>query len=91
MRRQLGGVRLKRGQFARQERQERQRDQDTHEAVDEIAQRQAPARRIAANAALNQRIDGAAEIGAKHQSQRGFRRYEMRIRKRHHQQHHGGT
>ncbi len=39
--------------------------------------------------ALDQRIDGAAEIGAEHQRQRGLRRDELRKGKRHHQEHDG--
>ena len=62
---------------------------DADEAVDQIADRQAAARRIAAHSGLDQRIDGAAEIGAEHQRQRRRLRDELRIGKRHHQQHDG--
>ena len=68
--RHLGRVRLQRRQFARDRLQERQRDQDADQAVEHVADRQPPARRIAARAGLDQRIDGAAEIGAEHQRQR---------------------
>ena len=45
-------------------------------AIEQVAERQPPARRIAAAAAFDQRIDGAAEIGAEHQRQRSDRRDE---------------
>ena len=68
--RHLGRVRLQRRHFARDRLQERQRDQHADQTIEQIADRQPPARRIAADAGLDQRIDGAAEIGAEHERQR---------------------
>ena len=53
--------------------------QDTGEAIDEIAERQAIAGRIVAAGAFEDRIDRAAEIGAEHQRQCGCGRNEMRV------------
>ena len=50
--------------------QERQHQRDADDAIDQIADRQAIARRIVALGALEHRIDGAAEIGAQHERQR---------------------
>ena len=53
--------------------QEWQRDERSPTStVDQIAERQATACRIAAAAAFEQRIDRAAEISAEHQRQRGL-------------------
>ena len=83
----LRHVRLERQHFACDRRQERHGDDDADEAVEEVARGQPPRRRIAADAGFDQRIDGAAEIGAEHQRQRGLRGDELRIGKRHDQQH----
>jgi hypothetical protein len=69
--------------------QERRHQQDADDAVDEVANRQPVARRIVAPRAFHQRIDGAAEIGAEHQRERGVGRDELGIGQRHHQQHAG--
>ena len=68
--RHLRRVGLQRRHFARDRLQERQRDQHADQAIEQVADRQPPARRIAAHAGFEQRIDGAAEIGAEHQRQR---------------------
>ena len=49
--------------------QERRDEHDADQPVEQVPDRQPIARRIAAVAALEQRIDGAAEIGAQHQRQ----------------------
>ena len=49
----LGGVRLERAQFPRDHGQEGQRDQDADESVEQVADRQPPARRIAADAGFD--------------------------------------
>ena len=85
----LGEIRLPRDQKVRDRLQERRHQQDAGKPVDEVAQRQAVARGIVAARALDDRIDGAAEIGAEYERQRRVGRDEMRIGQRHYQQHAG--
>ena len=53
--------------------QKRQHQRAADQAIEQIAQRQAAAGRIVALAAFDQRIDRAAEIGAKDQGERRHR------------------
>ena len=50
--------------------QERRDQHDADQPVEQVADGQPVARRIAAVAALDHRIDRAAEIGAQHQGER---------------------
>ncbi|MGY4595434.1 hypothetical protein ACVWXL_003180 [Bradyrhizobium sp. GM22.5] len=59
--------------------QEGQDQGDADHAIDEIAHRQAIAGGIVTLGAFEYGIDGAAEIGAKHQCERRVRRDELRI------------
>ena len=71
--------------------EERRRDDDTDQAIEHIARREPAACGIAGSAAFNQRINGAAEIGPKHQRQRCRLGDEMRVGERHRQQDDGDT
>jgi hypothetical protein len=66
--------------------QKRQRDKDADEPVEHVADRQPPACRIAVRPGLDQRVDGATEIGAQHKRKCTRRCDELRIGKRHEQQ-----
>src|SRR3954469_17960036 len=68
------GIRLDCHQFWADPIQRGEADRTSDDTVDQIADRQAPCVRIAADAALDQRVDRGAEIGAKHQREGGMRR-----------------
>ncbi len=58
-------------------------------AGDEVSHREPAIGRIVRAGAFEQRVEGAAEIGAKHQRQRSDRRYHLGAGQRHDQQHNG--
>ena len=64
--RHLGDVRLPRRQLPRDRVQEWYCDENADKPIEEIAYRQAAARRIASNAGFDERIDRTAEIGTEH-------------------------
>ena len=67
--------------------EEGRHEHDADQPVDQVADRQPIARRVAAAPALDQRIDGAAEVRAQHQGQRGRRGDDRRVGQRHDQEH----
>ena len=85
-RRQLREVGLPGLQMLGDGAQERRDQEDADQPVEQIAERKAVARGVVAPRALEHRVDGAAEIGAKHQRQRGDGRNEMRVGQRHDQE-----
>ena len=85
--RHLGEVGLECVQGVGDRVQERSDQNHADQPVEQVADRQPVARGIAAAAALEHRIDRAAEVGAEHERQRRRRRHEVRIRQRHDQQH----
>lgn len=86
VRRHAGRVGFKLNERVGDRVQKRQRNSAADQAIDEIADRQAIAGRIAAVAAFNHRIDGASEIGTKCEGKCRHRRDEAGIGQRHDQQ-----
>jgi hypothetical protein len=68
---------------------QRQRQHDADQPIDQIADRQPPRHRVAADRAFEERVERGAEIGAEHQREGRLRRHHALCRERDDEQHHG--